>query len=109
MFKFLLSLTALATLAATTPLTSRTDSPITICCKNVTPASNPAATSVLNGIDVVLKDINVLVGLDCTDVVVIGGETTCGADTQPVTCVDDSHGESHSFSPWLSNELYAIV
>jgi hypothetical protein len=66
---------ALATLAAATP-TRRTNSPATVCCKNVTTAGDPSATSILGALGIVVQDVNALVGLSCTDVIVIGGETT---------------------------------
>lgn len=61
------------------------------CCNTVTQGSDPAAAGVLAGLGIVLQDVNVLVGLTCTPVTVIGaGGSGCSAN--PVCCEDNSHG-----------------
>ncbi|KAI3608928.1 hydrophobin [Moniliophthora roreri] len=69
----LFSLAALATLAAATP-TPRAEcntGPIE-CCNTVTNADDPAAASVLGLLGIIIQDLNVVVGLTCSPVTVIG-------------------------------------
>ena len=42
------------------------------CCDTVEKASDPAVTSILESIGVVVQDVNALVGLTCSPVTVIG-------------------------------------
>ncbi|KAI3609084.1 hydrophobin [Moniliophthora roreri] len=74
----LFSLAALATLAAATP-TRRGGQPASSCstgpiecCNTVTNAGDPAAAGILSLIGVVVQDLNVVVGLTCSPVTVIG-------------------------------------
>ncbi|KAL0575461.1 hypothetical protein V5O48_006513 [Marasmius crinis-equi] len=61
------------------------------CCNTVEKASDPAAAGVLALIGVVVQDLNVLVGLQCSSLTVIGvGNGGCSAE--PVCCQDNSHG-----------------
>ena len=46
------------------------------CCNTVEKASDPAVAKMLGGLGVVLQDPNVLVGLSCDPVTVIGGSVT---------------------------------
>ncbi|KAI3608906.1 hydrophobin [Moniliophthora roreri] len=93
----LFSLAALATLAAATP-TRRGGQPASSCstgpiecCNTVTNAGDPAAAGILSLIGVVVQDLNVVVGLTCSPVTVIGaGGSGCSAN--PVCCSDNSHG-----------------
>ncbi|KAK7030937.1 sc3 hydrophobin [Paramarasmius palmivorus] len=83
----LFSLATLATLAAATP-TRRGGEPASSCstgpiecCNTVTNASDPSATKILGLLGIVLQDLNVLVGLTCTPVTVIGaGGSGCSAN-----------------------------
>ena len=43
------------------------------CCQQTTKASDPAAAGVLALLGIVLQDVNVLVGLNCSPITVIGG------------------------------------
>ncbi|KAK7041890.1 sc3 hydrophobin [Paramarasmius palmivorus] len=71
----LISLAAFATLAAATG-----------------DASDPAIAKDLGLLGVVVQGVNVLVGLTCTPVTVIGaGGSGCSA--HPVCCTDKSHGK----------------
>jgi hypothetical protein len=68
-----LSLLVLPLLAVATP-TSAADcstGPIE-CCDSVTKASDPSATAVLGLLGIVLDDLDVLVGLTCSPITVIG-------------------------------------
>ncbi|KAF5363307.1 hypothetical protein D9756_000200 [Leucocoprinus leucothites] len=59
------------------------------CCNTVTKASDPAASKILGLLGVVVQDLNVLVGLTCTPITVIGaGGNSCTAQT--VCCENNS-------------------
>ncbi|KAF8919519.1 fungal hydrophobin-domain-containing protein [Mucidula mucida] len=88
---------ALTTLVAATPANRRGIAPSDCstapiqCCDTVTTASDPAASSILSSIGVVVQDISALVGLTCSPITVIGvGGGECSAS--PVCCEDNSHG-----------------
>ena len=77
-FKFAtLTALAFATLAAATPA-PRNESPSDCattpiqCCESVVPATDPSAVTELSTLGIVLSDVDVLVGLDCTPITVIG-------------------------------------
>ncbi|KAI0750517.1 fungal hydrophobin-domain-containing protein [Fomes fomentarius] len=94
MFSTLFALSTLAILAAATP-TARQASSCTTgavqCCQSTTTASDPAAASLLGLLGIVLQDVNIPVGLNCSPISVVGaGGGTCSANT--VCCEDNSHG-----------------
>ncbi|KAF8072182.1 fungal hydrophobin-domain-containing protein [Lyophyllum atratum] len=88
---------ALATLAAATPTRRNTPAsqcntgPVQ-CCNSVQTAGSDPVAGILGLLGVVVQDINVLVGVTCTPITVIGaGGDSCTA--QPVCCEDNSfHG-----------------
>ncbi|RDX54526.1 fungal hydrophobin [Lentinus brumalis] len=94
-----LTLVALPLLAAATPLDVRgggepasscSTGPIQ-CCNSVQKASAPAASTLIGLLGIVLQNTNVLVGLTCSPITVIGaGNSECSA--QAVCCQDNSHG-----------------
>ncbi|KIK53758.1 hypothetical protein GYMLUDRAFT_178516 [Collybiopsis luxurians FD-317 M1] len=96
-FKLAFVTAALAALVAATPAprgepaSSCTTGPVQ-CCNTVTKASDPAAESVLGLLGIVLQNTNVVVGLTCNPITVIGitGNGDCSA--QAVCCQDNSHG-----------------
>ncbi|KAK7464764.1 sc3 hydrophobin [Stygiomarasmius scandens] len=95
-FTRLASLAALATLAVATPTrrnepaSSCTTGPIQ-CCNSVESASSSSVTKLIGLLGIVLQDVNVLVGLTCDPISVIGvGGDSCSAN--PVCCEDNSHG-----------------
>ena len=66
-------LTAIAILAAATSALAQSCSTGPIqCCESVEKASNPSASKVLAGLDIVLQDLDVLVGLTCSAISVVG-------------------------------------
>ncbi|EAU87425.1 CoH1 [Coprinopsis cinerea okayama7 len=95
-FKFLSTL-ALASLAVAAP-TGGDPAPIPPsqcntgpiqCCNAVTKASDPAAGVLLGLLGIVLQDLNVLVGLTCSPISIIGlPGNSCNA--QPVCCQNNS-------------------
>ncbi|KAJ3769205.1 hydrophobin 2 [Lentinula raphanica] len=94
-FKFAFVTAALATLAAATPL-PRGDSgscstgPVQ-CCNTVQSAQSAGISTILGLLGVVLQDLDVLVGVTCSPITVIGASSSsCSA--QAVCCEDNSHG-----------------
>ncbi|KAL0563066.1 hypothetical protein V5O48_019011, partial [Marasmius crinis-equi] len=75
-FSNLFAVSTLATLAVATPLQARqgdcNTGPIQ-CCNSVTKASDPVTSVLLGLLGIVLQDVNVLVGLTCSPITVIGG------------------------------------
>ncbi|KAF5344529.1 hypothetical protein D9758_016471 [Tetrapyrgos nigripes] len=86
-FKFL-TVAALATLAAATPLEVRQGQCNTgslQCCNSVQSASSSPVASLLGLLGIVVGDITALVGLNCSPISVIGvAGNSCTA--QPVCC-----------------------
>ncbi|KAJ3992937.1 hydrophobin 2 [Lentinula boryana] len=95
-FKLAFVTAALATLAAATP-TPRTEpssscstGPVQ-CCNTVQSANSAGISSILGLLGVVLGDLDVLVGITCSPITVIGASgSSCSA--QAVCCEDNSHG-----------------
>ncbi|KAF9257580.1 fungal hydrophobin [Marasmius fiardii PR-910] len=96
LFNKFFALSALTSLAAATALPgggggSSSGGSDVQCCQQTTKASDPAAAGVLALLGIVLQDLNVLVGLNCSPITVIGGGNgACSGTT--VTCTDNSHG-----------------
>ncbi|KAJ4466315.1 hydrophobin 2 [Lentinula aciculospora] len=94
-FKLAFVSAALATLAVATPAprdepaSSCSTGPVQ-CCESVQSANSAAIAPILASIGVVLQDLNVLVGLTCSPITVIGTSSSCSA--QAVCCEDNSHG-----------------
>ncbi|KAJ4466324.1 hydrophobin 2 [Lentinula aciculospora] len=92
-FKLAFVSAALATLAVATPATRQTGCTTGTlqCCGTVESASSPGATELLGLLGIVLQDLDVLVGLTCSPITVIGlGGSSCSATT--VCCDDNSQG-----------------
>ncbi|KAF5374363.1 hypothetical protein D9758_004717 [Tetrapyrgos nigripes] len=98
-FKFF-TVAALASLAAATPLEVRQGfSQCNVgelqCCDIVQPASAQPASTILGLLGIVIQDLTVLVGINCSPISVIGvGGNSCTA--QPVCC------ENNSFTPLIA-------
>ncbi|KAI0764929.1 fungal hydrophobin-domain-containing protein [Fomes fomentarius] len=62
------------------------------CCDSVQSASSPNAADLLGLLGIVVQGVDVLVGLTCSPVTVIGvgGPSSCSA--QAVCCQDNSNG-----------------
>ncbi|KAI0355201.1 fungal hydrophobin [Trametes cingulata] len=89
-----LAISALPLLAAATPLEARQscDTAPIQCCASTTTAGSPAASKILGLLGVVVQDLDVLVGLGCSpiSVVGVGAGNSCSGET--VCCADNSHG-----------------
>ncbi|CAL1699884.1 unnamed protein product [Somion occarium] len=86
----LLAVATPAVVARNEPASDCNTAPIQ-CCDTVTKADSAAAAGVLGPLGIVVQDVNVLVGLTCSPISVIGvGSAGCSAS--PVCCQDNSHG-----------------
>ncbi|KAE9407603.1 hydrophobin 2 [Gymnopus androsaceus JB14] len=95
-FKLAFVSATLATLAVATPTlrgepaSSCTTGPIQ-CCASTESATDPTAAGILSLLGIVVQGVDVLVGLTCSPITVIGaGDSSCSA--QAVCCQDNSHG-----------------
>ncbi|KAF5348041.1 hypothetical protein D9758_010072 [Tetrapyrgos nigripes] len=91
-FKFL-TVAALASLAAATPLevrqTNQCNTGSLQCCQSVQSADSSTASSLLGLLGVVIGEVTAQVGITCTPISVIGvGGNSCTA--QPVCCTNNS-------------------
>ncbi|KAL0070983.1 hypothetical protein AAF712_002204 [Marasmius tenuissimus] len=98
-FTKLFALSAMTTLAAATAVVKRTDGgsgggegncPKVQCCKSITKADDPTLTPILTKLGIAITDVNVLVGLNCSPITVIGGGNGACSD-RTVYCEDNSH------------------
>jgi len=95
-----LALLALATAAIASPLERRNAPPASSCttgtvdcCNSVESAGGPTASKLLALLGVVVQDVNVLVGITCTPITVIGAGSGASCSSQAVCCDNDSfHG-----------------
>ncbi|KAK1224772.1 hypothetical protein PQX77_012319 [Marasmius sp. AFHP31] len=94
------ALSAITTLAAATAVVKRTGgggggegrscTSGLRCCESTSKASAPAAAALIGLLGIVLQDVNVLVGLNCSPITVVGGGNgACSSTT--VYCEDNSH------------------
>ncbi|KAL5522504.1 SC3_5 [Sanghuangporus baumii] len=84
------TITVTATATATEPASQCNTGPIQ-CCNTVQSASSSPSSDLLGLLGIVLQDLNVLVGLTCSPISVIGiGSSGCNA--HPVCCEDNSFG-----------------
>nr|AOV80989.1 hydrophobin [Flammulina velutipes] len=110
---FAFMLVALSIFAAATPLDARTNPTVTVtvtapgstatipagqcnvsnqqCCNSVQSASSTPVSVILGLLGIVLQDLNVLVGLTCSPITVIGGGNG-GCNANPVCCQNNSFG-----------------
>ncbi|CDO71947.1 hypothetical protein BN946_scf184940.g94 [Trametes cinnabarina] len=94
-----LAISALPLLAAATPLETRgggsgsgSCSTGTLqCCGSTEEASSPAAAKLLGLLGIVLQDVDVLLGLDCSAITVVGVGSGSGCSAQTVCCEDTSN------------------
>ncbi|KAK7676145.1 hypothetical protein QCA50_014916 [Cerrena zonata] len=61
------------------------------CCQSTEAADSTSGAALLGLLGIVLQDVNVLLGVTCSPISVIGvGSSGCSAS--PVCCTDNSHG-----------------
>ncbi|KAI0373102.1 fungal hydrophobin, partial [Pilatotrama ljubarskyi] len=89
-----LAISALPLLAAATPLEARNscDTAPVQCCTSTTTAGSPAGSKILGLLGVVVQDLDVVVGLGCTPITVVGVGAGEGCSGSTVCCADNSHG-----------------
>ncbi|KIK53770.1 hypothetical protein GYMLUDRAFT_250097 [Collybiopsis luxurians FD-317 M1] len=87
----------LVSFAAATPTPSARNEPASSCttgsiqcCDSVVPATDATATKVLSLLGIVLQDLNVLVGLVCDPISLIG-VSAGGCTAQSVCCEDNNY------------------
>ncbi|TFK91069.1 fungal hydrophobin [Polyporus arcularius HHB13444] len=93
-FSRALILAALPLLAVATAIQGRGGEPSSgaSCCSTVGQSTDPAILSALGPLAVLVNGLNVLVGLNCSPITVIGAGSSCSGTT--VTCTDNSHGSA---------------
>ena len=95
MFSKLAIISSLAILAVATPTPNDTPpqtcttGPIQ-CCQSTTTAGAPAAAAILGLLGVVVQDLNVLLGLDCSPISVVGVGSGSACSAQTVCCENNS-------------------
>ncbi|KAI0695481.1 hypothetical protein BC835DRAFT_1414871 [Cytidiella melzeri] len=82
---FALPLLAVATSAA---VVARNDAPTTACCSSTVPADSVAGAKALGLIGVVLQDLTVAIGLNCSPISVVGVGSGAECNSDPVSCSD---------------------
>ncbi|KAI0701320.1 hydrophobin [Cytidiella melzeri] len=95
MFTRLAIFTALVlpTLAAATPVARAScDTGSIQCCQSTESASSASGTALLKSIGVVVTDPDVLLGLTCSPISVIGVGSGTACDASPVCCENNSFG-----------------
>ncbi|KAI0738361.1 fungal hydrophobin [Daedaleopsis nitida] len=99
MFSKLFTISTLAILAVATPTpggggeppSSCSTGPIQ-CCDSTANASDPAAAGLLSLLGIVVQGVDVLVGLTCSPLTVVGVGAGGSCNAQTVCCEDNSHG-----------------
>ncbi|KAH7915185.1 hydrophobin 2 [Hygrophoropsis aurantiaca] len=88
--------TKTVTVTATAPATTSTEpasqcntGPIQ-CCDSVESASSPSASALLGLLGIVLTDLDVLVGLTCTPISVVGLGSGATCSAEPVCCENNT-------------------
>jgi len=74
----------------TTTTASQCDTGDLQCCEATTSGDSATANTLLGLLGVVLSDVDVLVGINCDPITVIGSGSACNAE--PVCCTDNSYG-----------------
>ncbi|EIW61083.1 hydrophobin 1 [Trametes versicolor FP-101664 SS1] len=89
-----LTISALPLLAVATPLEARQDCSTGAlqCCDSTETAGSAAGAALLGLLGIVVQDVNVLLGVNCSPITVIGVGAGSSCSAQAVCCEDDSHG-----------------
>ncbi|KAI0755803.1 fungal hydrophobin-domain-containing protein [Fomes fomentarius] len=89
-----LALTAIPLLATANPIhtgNSTCNSGPVQCCDSTALASSPEGANALSALHIVVKDINVVLGLQCSPISIIGVGISASCGNQAVCCEDNSH------------------
>ncbi|KAI0826600.1 fungal hydrophobin [Trametes gibbosa] len=91
------ALAALPILAAATPLETRGGEPSCStgpiqCCDSVQKASDPAVAGLLSLLGIVVEGLDVLVGLTCSPITVVGVGAGSSCDAEAVCCQNNDVG-----------------
>ncbi|KAI8974194.1 fungal hydrophobin [Trametes punicea] len=62
------------------------------CCQSTTSADSVTGAAILSLLGIVVQDANVLLGLDCSPITVVGVGTGDSCSANAVCCEDNSHG-----------------
>ncbi|GBE83670.1 fungal hydrophobin-domain-containing protein [Sparassis latifolia] len=62
------------------------------CCQSVESANSAAGSALLGLLSIVLDDVNLLLGSDCSPLTVVGVGSGSSCDANPVCCTDNSYG-----------------
>ncbi|KAI0755673.1 fungal hydrophobin-domain-containing protein [Fomes fomentarius] len=62
------------------------------CCNSTATAGSAAGSAILGLLGIVVQDLNLLLGLNCSPITVIGGGVGGDCSAQTVCCQDNSHG-----------------
>ncbi|GJE95128.1 fungal hydrophobin [Phanerochaete sordida] len=81
-----LPLLAVATPAAQVARNDQPSAPTTACCDSTIPADSAAAVPILKGLGVVLQDVDVLIGLTCSPISVVGVGSGSECSGTTVSC-----------------------
>ncbi|KAI0755528.1 fungal hydrophobin [Fomes fomentarius] len=101
MFSYALNfaIAAMPLLATANPITgshhnsnSTCDSGPVQCCDTSALASSPKGTDALGPLGIVLEDLNVVLGLQCLPISIIGVGLSASCKNQAMCCKDNSHG-----------------
>ncbi|KAH7913160.1 hydrophobin [Hygrophoropsis aurantiaca] len=90
------TVTATAPAATGTEPASQCNTGPVQCCDSVESASTPAVTTLLGLLGVVLTDLDILVGLTCSPISVVGLGSGATCNAEPVCC------ENNNFSGLIS-------
>ncbi|KAI0333062.1 hydrophobin-251 [Cubamyces sp. BRFM 1775] len=96
-----LAVSVLPILAAATPLEGRGGEPSCStgpiqCCETTEKAGSAAGSALLGVLGIVVQDVNVLLGVDCSPITVIGVGSGSSCSANAVCCSDNSHGSAVS-------------
>ncbi|KAI0738058.1 fungal hydrophobin [Daedaleopsis nitida] len=89
-----LAVSAMPLLAAANPIEARQncDTGAIQCCQSTETAGSTAGSALLGLLGVAVQDLNVLLGVNCSPITVIGVGTGGSCNAQTVCCQDNSHG-----------------
>ncbi|OJT08550.1 Fruiting body protein SC3 [Trametes pubescens] len=91
-----LAISVLPLLAAATPLEARGSGSCSTgalqCCESTEKADSAAGSNLLKSLGVVVQDVNVLIGVTCSPITVVGVGSGGSCSAQTVCCDDNSHG-----------------